>query len=214
MGCSLNLFLTSPTISRTRLHDFFVNAEQSIQLIKDNTERAASLVQRFKQVAVESSSDNETEIKLDEFIKGVVAGQQSLLDLNRIQVEMLVPDMLEIKTYPGALAQVLFSLLNNTIVHAFSHHTERKVVIEATLVQAQCFISVRDNGKGIDPQVIDKIFDPFFTTSRVQGGTGLGLSITFNLIHQVLKGTIQCQSELGSGSEFMISLPLVTRQLK
>ena len=210
----LQQHFTNETLSRTRLHDFFVNAEQSIQLIKDNTERAASLVQRFKQVAVESSSDNETEIKLDEFINGVVAGQQSLLDLNNIQVEIQVPDMLEIKTYPGALAQVLFSLLNNTIVHAFSHHTERKVVIEATIVQAQCFISVRDNGKGIDPQVIDKIFDPFFTTSRVQGGTGLGLSITFNLIHQVLKGTIQCQSETGSGSEFMISLPLVTRRIK
>ncbi|OUL59342.1 ATP-binding protein [Pseudoalteromonas ulvae] len=211
---NLQRHFSNETLSRTRLHDFFVSAEQSIQLIKDNTERAASLVQRFKQVAVESSSDNETQIKLDEFIDGVVAGQQSLLDLKGIAVEVVVPDILEIQTYPGALAQVLFSLLNNAIMHAFSDHLAPKVLIEVKVVQAQCFISVRDNGKGIDPQVIDKIFDPFFTTNRLQGGTGLGLSITFNLVHQVLQGTIQCHSELGSGCEFMISLPLVAHRTK
>ena len=54
---------------------------------------------------------------------------------------------------------------------------------------------------------IDKIFNPFFTTKIGQGGQGLGLYIVYNLVHERLNGTIQCNSSLGKGTTFTITFP-------
>ncbi len=70
-----------------------------------------------------------------------------------------------------------------------------------------CYISVKDDGCGIAQEHIDKIFDPFFTTKDVGKGTGLGLSVS----HEIVKnhgGRMEVQSEVGQGSEFVVSLPI------
>jgi signal transduction histidine kinase len=53
-----------------------------------------------------------------------------------------------------------------------------------------------------------RIFEPFFTTRRGKGGTGLGLHIVYNLVTQLLRGTIECRSKPGQGSTFVIKLPM------
>jgi signal transduction histidine kinase len=55
--------------------------------------------------------------------------------------------------------------------------------------------------------VKSKLFDPFFTTKPVGKGTGLGLSISYQIIVEKHKGSIQCNSELGQGTEFIIEIP-------
>lgn len=76
-------------------------------------------------------------------------------------------------------------------------------------------ISVRDTGKGIEPQYIHKVFDPFFTTKPVGQGTGLGLSISHSIIVEKHGGEIKVESEPGVGTCFYIKLPLAktTRKL-
>ncbi|WP_042149923.1 MULTISPECIES: ATP-binding protein [unclassified Pseudoalteromonas] len=51
---------------------------------------------------------------------------------------------------------------------------------------------------------LPKLFELFFTTKRGQGGSGLGLNIVYNLVTQSLKGTITCESKLGSCAKFII----------
>ncbi|MCF7817399.1 MAG: response regulator [Kiritimatiellales bacterium] len=68
-------------------------------------------------------------------------------------------------------------------------------------------ISVRDTGHGIEPDIIDRIFEPFFTTKKSGTGTGLGLSIVHSIIKQ-MDGFIDLLSKPGSGTTFMIYLPL------
>lgn len=68
-------------------------------------------------------------------------------------------------------------------------------------------ISVKDSGPGIPPEQLNRIFDPFFSTKEPGEGTGLGLSITFGII-QAHHGRIWAKSEMGSGSEFIIDLPI------
>lgn len=65
-------------------------------------------------------------------------------------------------------------------------------------------IRVRDEGKGMTPEIQDKIFEPFFTTR--EGGNGLGLSVSRSLVRRY-GGNIQVQSELGEGSCFSVFLP-------
>ncbi len=68
-------------------------------------------------------------------------------------------------------------------------------------------IRVRDNGTGIDEEDKAKLFEPFFTTKPAGDGTGLGLSLCFDIIAQQHGGAVHVESEPGSFTEFVISLP-------
>jgi len=69
------------------------------------------------------------------------------------------------------------------------------------------FISVKDNGKGIDPSVADKVFDPFVTTRQPEGGTGLGLSISYQMVKSY-GGEITFKSRPGMGATFTVTQPI------
>jgi hypothetical protein len=69
------------------------------------------------------------------------------------------------------------------------------------------FISISDNGTGMDENTKKKLFEPFFTTKDVGEGTGLGLSIAYNTITKH-NGRIVVNSEIGKGTEFILEIPL------
>lgn len=68
-------------------------------------------------------------------------------------------------------------------------------------------VKVRDDGKGIPPDVLPKIFDPFFSTKEIGKGTGLGLSISYKIVQQH-GGKINVESKVGEGTTFTVWLPL------
>jgi CheY-like chemotaxis protein len=68
------------------------------------------------------------------------------------------------------------------------------------------FAEVKDTGKGIAPEDIERVFEPFFSTKAVGVGTGLGLSICRNIITE-FGGKIHVESELGKGTRFVVRLP-------
>jgi CheY-like chemotaxis protein len=74
-------------------------------------------------------------------------------------------------------------------------------------VQAWIQLSIRDNGAGMNPGVLERIFEPFYTTKEVGHGTGLGLATVWHFITE-LGGRIDVESEVGKGSAFHVSLPV------
>lgn len=69
-------------------------------------------------------------------------------------------------------------------------------------------IKISDTGPGMSAEVQQRIFDTFFTTKPVGKGTGMGLSISYQIIVEKHKGKLQCISEIGKGTEFIIKLPI------
>jgi PAS domain S-box-containing protein len=74
------------------------------------------------------------------------------------------------------------------------------------LDQGNVVVRVSDTGTGIARETLPKIFDPFFTTKDKSKGTGLGLSVVYGIIKQI-GGSIDVRSEVGAGTEFIISIP-------
>ena len=73
---------------------------------------------------------------------------------------------------------------------------------------------VSDTGSGIPSEHLARIYDPFFTTKDIGKGTGLGLSITYGIV-QEHDGTITCDSAVGKGTKFTLTLPLASvRELR
>ncbi len=118
-------------------------------------------------------------------------------------------DIPEINCLPGKLNQVFMNIINNS-AQATSYtdkpESDRKVIVKSFQDDANVYISIKDNGIGMDDETKGKIFDPFFTTKQVGEGTGLGLSIVLGII-QNHKGDIEVKSEIGVGTEFIITLP-------
>jgi signal transduction histidine kinase len=103
--------------------------------------------------------------------------------------------------------QILNNLVNNSLKHGFEHRESGTISIMVNQADDNIIIIYTDNGKGIDDEILEKIYDPFVTTKRNSGGNGLGMHIVFNLITQLFKGKIECQSSIDNGVKFTITLP-------
>ncbi len=157
--------------------------------------------------------------RLDEAEKKTVdihEGLESTLQLlhneikNRITVHKNFGELPPLTCYPSELNQVFMNLLSNA-AQAISGNGD--ITITTKHEADTIIIHIQDTGCGIDPQYMDNIFDPFFTTKEVGEGTGLGLSISYNIIKKH-KGEISVQSEKGTGTTFIITLPLSRKDLK
>lgn len=113
---------------------------------------------------------------------------------------------LKLKCYAGQLNQVFLNLLVNAIDAVEDIVAHPQITIRSSVEKECVKIAIADNGKGIPETVREKIFDPFFTTKPVGKGTGLGLAIVYQIIEQH-QGKIECFSEIGKGTEFIIELP-------
>jgi signal transduction histidine kinase len=111
-------------------------------------------------------------------------------------------------SYPGALGQVLTNLVQNALLHAFEGRSGGQVLISLrSSSDRQIELVVSDNGCGMEPALQAQVFKPFFTTKLGRGGSGLGLHIVYNIVGNVLGGSITLESEPGAGSRFVLKLP-------
>jgi PAS domain S-box-containing protein len=182
--------------------------EMSTQLIT-NISRAAELIQSFKQIAVDQSSDDQREFDLKEYLQEIVVSLKPTLRKTPHKITLDCPDDIVMNSYPGALSQVMTNLVMNALVHAFDAERAGTIDIVARVAGKQVHICFVDNGKGIPADHLPKIFDPFFTTRRGAGGSGLGLNIVFNMVTRKLRGRVTCNSTEGEGTTFKIEMPQI-----
>jgi signal transduction histidine kinase len=108
--------------------------------------------------------------------------------------------------------ELLAAIIRNFITNAL-RFTPSGGTVSVTTARKGLFaiVIVRDNGPGIPTEHQDRIFDRFYRTEtardRVRGGSGLGLAIARRSSIDI-GATIEVESELGSGSEFRLILPL------
>ena len=104
------------------------------------------------------------------------------------------------------LIRIITNLVKNAIQAIPEHQKEKLVFISIKRQNSNVLISVKDNGSGIETKHIDRIFEPKFTTKNK--GMGLGLGIIKNIIENY-KGTITFETEIGKGTIFTVSLPII-----
>ena len=112
---------------------------------------------------------------------------------------------------PQDIGRVILNLISN----AFYAVTEKRkqqsdgyeptVSVSTKKMSDKVLISIKDNGNGISPKVMDKIFQPFFTTKPTGQGTGLGLSMSYDII-KAHGGELNVETREGEGAEFTIQL--------
>ena len=204
----LNKKYQTGTMKRSNLEKFLKTASEASVGILKNLNRAANLIQNFKQVAVDQSNEQKRKINVNNYMNEILVSMRPKYKRTDHKISVNCPDDIEIITYPGAFYQVMSNLIMNSLIHGFENIENGEMIFEISCKNAFLVIQYSDNGKGISPEILSKIFDPFFTTKRGKGGTGLGLHIVYNLVVQNLGGTITCSSTPGEGCKFVIQIPI------
>ncbi len=185
--------------------------------INQNANRAASLVGQLL-----AFSRKQT------LMPEVIDLRDALADLthllNRLVGETITlsffndPDLPAIRADKRQLEQVVMNLVVNARDAMpeggeISLETRRTLLTEplqqgrATVPAGEyAVIKIEDQGRGIDPDTLNKVFEPFFTTKKVGEGTGLGLSTAYGIVKQS-GGFIFVDSQLGQGTAFSIYIP-------
>ena len=180
-----------------------------LQGIEDGAGRTADIVQGLRAF----SRADENVFKRANIIDGINSSLTLLnTELSGASIEVIknFSNIPQIECYPGRLNQVFMNILNNAIF-SIKENKDRKekgqLVITAYADNHKVYISFKDNGTGIPDDVKAKVFEPFFSTKDADKGVGLGMSIAFEIIREH-NGNILLHTEYGTGSEFVVSLPV------
>jgi len=197
-------------MSQDEFEEYLKDVANLSNAIEINLNKAASLVNSFKKVAVDQSSDESREFNLKNYIDEILLSIHNHTKKTNISITINIDRDINIYSNPGSLSQIITNLVMNSLIHGFNNSTTIKgnISIDAKLNNQILYIVYKDDGKGLNEEARKKIFNPFFTTTRNSGGSGLGMSIIYNIITSALYGSIKLKSKLNQGIIFNIEIPI------
>ena len=198
------------TLKRSSLNEFVEAIRDGSAQLQESLNRAAGLIQSFKQVASDRNNSDMRSFDLGHLTEQVATGLRPALPKHGVTLNVECQRGLSMRSYPGSYGQVLTNLFLNSIAHAFPDGQQGKIAIKVSASGANDVeIIFTDDGCGMSADVWRQAFDPFFTTRRHQGCTGLGLHIVYSIVTDRLGGRLDLKSEPGRGTRVELELPKV-----
>jgi signal transduction histidine kinase len=202
--------MNGPGLRRSDLAAFLDDSQTASVLVLRGLTSAAELVNSFKQVAVDRTTEQRRKFDLLQVCRESIATMMNRIRAANHDIEIAIGEGIVLDSYPGPFGQVVTNFINNALLHAFDADRRGRMLLSATCpVPGRVLVEFRDDGAGIAEAHLGQIFDPFFTTKRGQGGSGLGLSISYNIVTALLGGQVSVASSANGGTCFTLDLPLV-----
>jgi signal transduction histidine kinase len=175
-----------------------------MEIIQRNSKRISDIITELL------NSSRPAEMSLHEKPLQVILDESIAAALDRITLQKvkLQINYASSPAYVKADSEKLKLAFLNIIINAVEAMEEDKGVLTIGIESDKDshIVKIRDNGSGIAEENLSKLFEPYFTSKR--NGLGLGLAATLNIL-QAHKGRVEVTSEIGKGSQFMISFPAV-----
>ena len=183
-----------------------LEASQCLDLIAIESRRCGDLVKNllvFSRTAPLNKQTTDARQIIDRSVRLI----RHQLEMNGIQLQLAAADDLPLIQCDAAqIEQVLLALIMNAI-DAMPRGGNLWISTRLDPISSEYCIVVRDDGTGIDPDILSQIFEPFLTTKESGKGVGLGLAVSNNIVERH-DGRIDVQSDLGKGTTFTIRLPM------
>jgi signal transduction histidine kinase/ABC-type nitrate/sulfonate/bicarbonate transport system substrate-binding protein len=176
--------------------------EKEIDLIDNYTQHLSNTIDDFRGFFKEQTKKEKTTL---------VSIIKSTLDIVQVSVEnkniKIVKNFIcqnEFETNVSEVKQVLLNLIKNAEDILLEKNIKNPTItIESRCEGNKIFLSVRDNGGGVPPNIKDNIFDPYFSTKKVKDGTGLGLYMSKTIIEEHCGGKLNTYNDR-DGAVFII----------
>jgi signal transduction histidine kinase len=180
--------------------------KRSSQTISVAVERASKIVFALKNFARFDHSGEKVQANITETVETVLTIYHNQIKRNTELVRSYeeVPTMY---CFPDELNQVWTNLVHNAL-QAMQYEGTLTVNVKHDKAKNAILVTIGDTGKGIPEEIREKIFQPFFTTKAAGEGSGLGLDIVRKIVEKH-DGTIWLESEVGKGTTFFVSIPVV-----
>ncbi len=178
--------------------------EKLCRMIEKETDYILSLVVDLLELSRGQMSIKLKPVRIEEILNECLEESHQMLAERKIEKETHFMFNESILADPQRLKRGLSNIICNAIE---AMNEGGKLFVETKKVKDGVEIKIKDTGKGIPKEMIDKIFEPFFTAGK-EKGTGLGMTIAKSVIdaHQ---GKVEVKSEVGKGTEVKISLPFL-----
>ncbi|WP_097025576.1 two-component system histidine kinase PnpS [Clostridium peptidivorans] len=190
--------------------------ERFLHIINEEAERLTRLINDILTLShIENTKPaeiNEESIDINKLVEDICYLVKNSADNKNISLNIVGEKVPNILGNKDRFKQMLINLIDNAI-----KYTEKggNITIGTEVVCNKCNIWVQDTGVGIDQEYIPRLFERFYRVdkarSRAQGGTGLGLAIVKHIVLS-FKGEIKVESEVGKGSKFTVSIPIIKGQ--
>ena len=162
-------------------------------------DRIATITKSLKRYATPNTGDK-TLVNINQGIKDTLLILYNQLK-HRINVHEEYGEVPDIKCNIDQLNQVFMNL----VLNSSQAMDQGDIWVRTWADNNNIYTEIKDNGKGIPNDILNKIFDPFFTTK--ENGTGLGLSLCYRIINDH-RGNIKVESKIGEGTKILISIPM------
>ncbi|MCT7950367.1 ATP-binding protein [Ancylothrix sp. C2] len=196
--------------------------------MKIGAERIKNIVKSLRTFSRLDEADMKA-VKIHEGIESTLMILQHRLkeQPNRMEIKVTkeYANLPDVECYAGQLNQVFMNIISNAIDaiemrigKGRDKYGEDAVLPEILIAtelkdNQRVLIKIKDNGAGIEQEVMAKIYDPFYTTKPIGYGTGLGLAISYQII-KTHEGCLHCVSEFGQGTEFIVEIPLRSKEFQ
>ncbi len=192
--------------------------DQNLKKIEEHGKRVNSIVQGMLGYS-RSKKQEKSKVKLNEMISRYTDFSYHAMRVNikgfNVGITENFDDQIDgIMAYPGDLSRAVLNITNNAFYAVWERSQNSgeeykpKVVISTQLNGDEVKISIEDNGPGIPDKVKKNMFEPFFTTKPESKGTGLGLYITKEIVEKEHQGSLSVESQPGSYTRFIITIPV------
>jgi two-component system NtrC family sensor kinase len=179
-------------------------AEQCLELIAGESRRCGELVKNLLTFSRTSQMNVQT-TDLNTIVDRSIRLLTHQMEMNGIELHLDLGEGLPtLQCDPGQIEQVILAL----VINAIDAMPRGGNLWLGTRFKApgELVFQVRDDGSGIDPELLERIFEPFVTTKESGKGVGLGLAVSHNIIERH-HGHVDVESEVGKGTTFTVSLP-------
>lgn len=202
-------------LKRSALSAGLSKIRRQAEVQNNSLAQAATLVQAFKQVAVDRTSERRRSFDLRETLENVATSFKPAFARSEteISVEIDAAPGIECDTFPGALVQIASNMMQNALAHAFEGRARGSILVRAWLADgagsapARVHVEFRDDGVGLPAGREGSVFDPYFTTKASSGGSGIGLPLSRKLAASALSGSLTARSAPNGGATFLLSFP-------
>jgi signal transduction histidine kinase len=196
-------------LKRGTLDAFVESTTQATQLLLSSLHKAAGLVQSFKRVAEDRTSEQRRSFDLAITTQEILSTLRHQIDAAGHRIDVEIAQGISVDSYPGPYGELLTHMVVNALSHAFNSGVSGMIRVHVrTLADRQLEWTFSDDGQGISEEHLKKIFDPFFTTRLGQGSNGLGLSVSYNIATALFGGHLAVQSTPGAGTVFRWQFPM------
>jgi len=205
---TLETKINAKTLTQSDMNQFVTDANNCSSLLLTNLDRASQLIQSFKDIAVDQTSEAVRDVNLVSYLEEVLVSLQPKFKRTNHNIILTGERDITIHCRASALAQIYTNLILNSLIHAFENIRHGQLEFTFAKDDKMIYITYHDNGVGLSAKSLERLFEPFYTTRRGQGGSGLGTHILYNLVTQSLNGKIDAESELGQGLTYHIEFPI------